>query len=200
MQTDGSNHASNLRLWFNNQSCLSCFPHLHGCRQSVAKSEALHLELKGLANRWQQPRLQFTTLVQRPKLHFFLSSPARLPQSVAKSEAPHLELKGLANRWQQPHLHFRKSVQRPKLPCFLSSPARLPQSVAKSEALHLELKGLANRWQQPHLHFRKSVQRPKLPLLSVLTCTVAAICCKNPKLCIIEELKGLANRWQQPRL
>ena len=70
-------------LRFNGQICLSFLT----CTVAAIcrKIQPLHFELKGLANRWQQPRLQFRTPLQRSKLPCFLSSPARLPQSVAKS-------------------------------------------------------------------------------------------------------------------
>jgi hypothetical protein len=63
---------------------------------------AICCKILSFENRWLQVPFEFRTPLQRPKLHFFLSSPARLLQSVAKSEALQLELKGLTNKWQHP--------------------------------------------------------------------------------------------------
>ena len=90
LQTDGSSRASTiLCLRFNAHGCISvwkftCTVAAICCSGNPKQKRIAHLQ--GLANRWQQPRLQFSTPFQLPRLHFFLTLPARLPQqSVAKS-------------------------------------------------------------------------------------------------------------------
>ena len=152
--------------------------HLHGCR-NLLQSSKLSLELKGLANRWQQPRLQATTLhLQLPKIGFFSWFFTCTVAAIC--------CKALNFPWNSKVLQTDGSNRASKLRLcifdFLLTILHLHgcRNLLQSSKLSAEIKGLANRWQQPRL--QATTLHLRLPKIGCswlfVSCTVAAICCK----------------------
>ena len=178
LQTNGSNRASNLRLWFNGQSCISFCPHLHGCRNllqnpklCIQNSKVLQTDGSNRASNL------YRTPLQRSNLPFFLFSPARLPQSVAKSNLCISNSKVLqtdgSNRASNLGLRFNGQSCLAFCP-HLHGCRNLSQNPTSAFRTQRSCKQMAAT--APPIY--DSGSTAKAAFLSVLTCTVAAICCK----------------------
>ena len=118
LQTDGSNRACKLMVWLHHatqdayhqaasQLVFTCTVAAICCKSS----RSIHSNVKGLANRWQQPRLQPHGLESSSDARCIHQAASQLvftctvaASCCKSSRSIHSNVKGLANRWQQPRL------------------------------------------------------------------------------------------------